>query len=69
MRRDLPELVAHGRSRGLWMNLITNGIRCARPEFVQALAGAGLDSAQVSLEAGEGGAGLVVSVLFPPAPA
>lgn len=49
----LPELIAHGRSRGLWMNLITNGIRCARPEFVAALAGAGLDSAQVSLEAGD----------------
>jgi radical SAM protein with 4Fe4S-binding SPASM domain len=53
LRRDLPELVAHGRSRGLWMNLITNGIRCAKPEFVAALKQAGLDSAQVSLEAGD----------------
>src|SRR5512136_2106280 len=53
LRRDLPELIAHGRSRGLWMNLITNGIRCARPDLVQALAEAGLDSAQVSLEAGD----------------
>lgn len=53
LRRDMADLVAYGRSRGLWMNLITNGIRCARPEFVQALAQAGLDSAQVSLEAGD----------------
>jgi len=53
LRRDLPELVAYGRSRGMWMNLITNGIRCAKPEFVKALAEAGLDSAQVSLEAGD----------------
>jgi radical SAM protein with 4Fe4S-binding SPASM domain len=35
------------------MNLITNGIRCAKPEFVAALKQAGLDSAQVSLEAGD----------------
>jgi radical SAM protein with 4Fe4S-binding SPASM domain len=53
LRRDLPELVAYGHARGLWMNLITNGIRCARPGFVEKLAQAGLDSAQVSLEAGE----------------
>jgi radical SAM protein with 4Fe4S-binding SPASM domain len=53
LRRDLAELVAYGRARGLWMNLITNGIRCARPEFVETLAQAGLDSAQVSLEAGD----------------
>jgi radical SAM protein with 4Fe4S-binding SPASM domain len=49
----LAGLVAYGHTRGLWMNLITNGIRCARPEFVEALAQAGLDSAQVSLEAGD----------------
>lgn len=53
LRRDLPELVAYGRSHGLWMNLITNGIRCARLPFVEVLAQAGLDSAQVSLEAGD----------------
>ncbi len=53
LRRDLPELIALGRSRGLWMNLITNGIRSAKPEFVAALKTAGLDSAQVSLEAGD----------------
>jgi len=52
-RQALPELVAYGRSRGLWTNLITNGIRCAKPGFVAALAQAGLDSAQVSLEAGD----------------
>ena len=53
LRRDLADLVAYGRSRGLWMNLITNGIRCAKPGFVTALAEAGLDSAQVSLESGD----------------
>ena len=53
LRRDLAELVAYGRSRGLWMNLITNGIRCAKPGFVAALTEAGLDSAQVSLESGD----------------
>lgn len=53
VRRDLPALVAYARRRDLWVNLITNGIRCARPEFVGALAQAGLDSAQVSLEAGD----------------
>ncbi len=53
VRRDLPELIAHAHSRGLWVNLITNGIRSARPGFAQSLAEAGLDSAQVSLEAGD----------------
>src|SRR5512136_1227691 len=38
----LPDLIAYGRSRGLWMNLITNGIRCAKPDFVAQLAQAGL---------------------------
>jgi radical SAM protein with 4Fe4S-binding SPASM domain len=40
----------------MWANLITNGIRCADPDFVARLAGAGLDSAQVSLEAGDAAA-------------
>ncbi len=53
LRRDLAELVDYGHSRGLWVNLITNGIRCAQPRFVAALKQAGLDSAQVSLEAGD----------------
>ncbi|UCC63079.1 MAG: radical SAM protein [Anaerolineae bacterium] len=53
LRADLPELIAHAKSLGMWANLITNGIRCADPDFVARLAEAGLDSAQVSLEAGD----------------
>jgi radical SAM protein with 4Fe4S-binding SPASM domain len=53
MRRDLPEFIAHAKSRGMRVNLITNGLRCAQPGFVEKLVEAGLDSAQVSLEAGE----------------
>jgi radical SAM protein with 4Fe4S-binding SPASM domain len=50
LRMDLPELIAHAKNRGMRANLITNGIRCASPEYVCTLAEAGLDSAQVSLE-------------------
>ncbi|MGY5874450.1 MAG: PqqD family peptide modification chaperone [Candidatus Thorarchaeota archaeon] len=50
LREDLFELIAYGRERGLRMNLITNGIRCSDPEFVQKLVDAGLNSAQVSIE-------------------
>ena len=53
LRDDLPELVAHARSRGLRVNLITNGLRCADGAYVARLAEAGLASAQVSLEAGD----------------
>jgi radical SAM protein with 4Fe4S-binding SPASM domain len=53
LRRDLPELVAHARARGLRTNLITNGVRCADPDYVATLVEAGLHSAQVSLEAGD----------------
>jgi radical SAM protein with 4Fe4S-binding SPASM domain len=53
LRDDLPALVAHAKSRRLRANLITNGIRCADERFVAQLAEAGLDSAQVSLEAGD----------------
>ncbi|MBN1418250.1 MAG: PqqD family peptide modification chaperone [Planctomycetes bacterium] len=55
LRSDLPDLIAHARRRGLRTNLITNGIRCADEAYVAALAGAGLHSAQVSVEAGEAG--------------
>lgn len=51
--RDLPDLIAYARSRGLRVNLITNGIRSAKATFVERLAEAGLHSAQVSLEAGD----------------
>jgi len=53
LRRDLPEFVAYAKGRGMRVNLITNGIRCARREYVAALQEAGLDSAQVSLEAAD----------------
>ena len=57
LRQDLPELIAYAKSRGgpdagMRVNLITNGIRCADTAYVAALAEAGLDSAQVSIEGG-----------------
>lgn len=54
LRPDLPELVRYARSRGMWTNLITNGTRLTAG-LADALRQAGLDSAQVSLEAGEAG--------------
>ena len=53
LRKDLPDLIRYAKSRGLRVNLITNGVACGDPRFVERLAGAGLDSAQVSLEAGD----------------
>jgi len=50
LRKDLPQLIAHARSRGMRTNLITNGLCCAEPAYVEELAAAGLNSAQVSLE-------------------
>ena len=52
LRKDLPELITHGRELGFRVNLITNGLRLADGAFAQRLVEAGLDSAQVSLEAG-----------------
>ncbi|MHB1294763.1 MAG: PqqD family peptide modification chaperone [Anaerolineae bacterium] len=52
LRRDLPELVAYAKAKGMRVNLITNGLRCAEEAFVAPLAEAGLDSAQVSVEGG-----------------
>lgn len=53
LRRDLFDLIAYARSRKMRANLITNGIRSAEPEFVAKLKDAGLNSAQVSLEAAD----------------
>jgi len=53
LRADLPELVAYARERGLRTNLITNGIRCGGEAYVARLAEAGLNSVQVSVEAGD----------------
>jgi radical SAM protein with 4Fe4S-binding SPASM domain len=50
LRRDLPDLVARARAGRMRVNLITNGVRCASRHYVRTLAGAGLNSAQVSLE-------------------
>jgi radical SAM protein with 4Fe4S-binding SPASM domain len=50
LRKDLPELIKYASSIGMRTNLITNGIKCADKNFVDELAKAGLNSAQVSLE-------------------
>lgn len=50
--KELPRYVARAKAKGIRVNIITNGIRCAEPDLVDRLAEAGLDSAQVSLEAG-----------------
>lgn len=55
LRRDLPELITYGRELGFRVNLITNGLRLAEKDFAGMLVEAGLDSAQVSLEAGHAG--------------
>jgi radical SAM protein with 4Fe4S-binding SPASM domain len=52
LRRDLPELISYGRELGFRINLITNGLRLADLAYAESLVSAGLDSAQVSLEAG-----------------
>lgn len=55
LRPELPELVAHAKGLGMWTNLITNGTLLT-PETAAALKAAGLDSAQVSVEAGSAAA-------------
>ena len=52
LRKDLPELITYGRELGFRVKLITNGLRLADLTFAETLVAAGLDSAQVSLEAG-----------------
>jgi radical SAM protein with 4Fe4S-binding SPASM domain len=53
LRPDLPQLIAYAKSRRLRTNLITNGLRCGANGYADKLAEAGLDSAQVSLEAAD----------------
>jgi radical SAM protein with 4Fe4S-binding SPASM domain len=53
LRPDLPGLIAYAKTRRLRTNLITNGLRCGANGYVVKLAEAGLDSAQVSLEAAD----------------
>lgn len=49
IRRDLETLIALAASLGLYSNLITSGMTLTQ-ERVRALAGAGLDHAQLSLQ-------------------
>jgi PqqA peptide cyclase len=51
-RRDLVELVGHCAKLGLYTNLITSGIGLTR-ERVEALANAGLDHVQLSIQDAE----------------
>ncbi|MBW1871322.1 MAG: radical SAM protein [Deltaproteobacteria bacterium] len=53
LRPDLAELIRYGHNLGLRINLISNAIRLADFEYAQSLVAAGLDSAQVSLEAAD----------------
>ncbi|NVB39075.1 radical SAM protein [Pseudenhygromyxa sp. WMMC2535] len=48
-RPALPRFVAHAKGLGMKVNIISNGQRLG-PKLVAALAAAGLDSAQLSLE-------------------
>jgi radical SAM protein with 4Fe4S-binding SPASM domain len=50
LRPDLPELIAHAERNGQITGLNTNGRKLSDPAFVQALAGAGLDHVQITLE-------------------
>ena len=50
LRSDLPHLISHARTRGLRVNIITNGVLCASRSYVETLIEAGLTSAQVSIE-------------------
>ena len=52
LRADLPSFITHAKGKGMRVNLITNGIKCADDDYVRTLAEAGLDSAQVSIEGG-----------------
>jgi radical SAM protein with 4Fe4S-binding SPASM domain len=49
LRDDLPAFIAHARTRGMRVNIITNAIRCGTRAYVDQLVDAGLTSAQVSL--------------------
>ena len=54
LRKDLPELIRYGHELGFRVNLISNGVRPANREYAATLAQAGLDSAQISVEAATG---------------
>ncbi|MFV1965021.1 MAG: radical SAM protein [Pirellulaceae bacterium] len=50
LRTELADFIASARQRGMRVNIITNGFRCASRNYVDTLVAAGLNSAQVSLE-------------------
>jgi radical SAM protein with 4Fe4S-binding SPASM domain len=52
LRDDLPEIIRFAKSLGMWTNLISNGTLITG-ETARALKDAGLDSSQVSVEAGD----------------
>ncbi len=52
LRPDLPELISYAKSLKMWTNLITNGTLITQDQ-ASRYKEAGLDSAQVSLEAGD----------------
>ena len=45
LRPELPTFIAHARQRGMRVNVITNGVRCADRAYVDQLQEAGLTSA------------------------
>ncbi len=51
LRPDLPELIRYGAELGFRVNLISNGLRLSNHAYARTLVGAGLASAQLSLEA------------------
>jgi len=51
LREDLPELIGYAKGLGMWTNLITNGTMITAAGAA-GFRSAGLDSAQVSIEAG-----------------
>ncbi|WP_049622798.1 pyrroloquinoline quinone biosynthesis protein PqqE [Frateuria defendens] len=52
LRKDLPQLIAHARERGLYSNLITSGVALDRARLA-ALVEAGLDHVQLSIQDSE----------------
>jgi radical SAM protein with 4Fe4S-binding SPASM domain len=50
LRDDLPELIAYSVRLGHIVGLLSNGRRLSDAEYVQSLATAGLDHAQITLE-------------------
>lgn len=54
LREDLPELIKFAKSEKMWTNLITNGTLITE-KLASELKEAGLDSSQVSIEAGNRG--------------